>query len=356
MTSSGACAASEPFPFRSPVSESAISVPPNPLPRLLVSVRDAAEAEAAICAGADLIDAKDPENGALGALSPEIVRAIVARTAGRAATSAVAGEPAAAARQAAIRAMAETGVAWVKVAVRPDWLADAASLRAAGAAAPGRLVAVLFAEDHPEPDCAPRLAAAGFIGAMIDTALKDGRRLPDLVGWVAPFRLHRRGSGRGAGVGARRVVARRRHPRSRRPPAGLSRVPRRPLPRRRPPQRPRRPAALASRAGASPAGRARRGVSVRTVVKVGGSLCADPARLRALLASLAEGAFGACLVVPGGGEYADAVRAAQRRDGFDDCRGASPRARRDEPHGRVFSRDRAAPLPLPPLRGRVGVA
>ena len=58
-------------------------------------------------------------------------------------------------------------------------------------------------------------------------------------------------------------------------------------------------------------------MSVRTVVKVGGSLCADPERLRALLASLAEGAFGACLVVPGGGEYADAVRAAQRRDGFD---------------------------------------
>lgn len=45
-----------------PVSPS--SVPP----RLLVSVRDAAEAEAAIRAGADLIDAKDPENGALGAL------------------------------------------------------------------------------------------------------------------------------------------------------------------------------------------------------------------------------------------------------------------------------------------------
>ena len=59
-------------------------------------------------------------------------------------------------------------------------------------------------------------------------------------------------------------------------------------------------------------------MSVRTVVKVGGSLCADPARLRALLAALAEGAFGPCLVVPGGGAHADAVRAAQRRDGFDD--------------------------------------
>ena len=60
-------------------------------------------------------------------------------------------------------------------------------------------------------------------------------------------------------------------------------------------------------------------MSVRAVVKVGGSLSADPARLRALLAALAEGAFGPCLVVPGGGTYADAVRAAQRRDGFDDA-------------------------------------
>ncbi|MFD0938226.1 (5-formylfuran-3-yl)methyl phosphate synthase, partial [Methylobacterium trifolii] len=36
-----------------------------PLPRLLVSVRDVAEARAAHAAGADLIDAKDPEAGAL---------------------------------------------------------------------------------------------------------------------------------------------------------------------------------------------------------------------------------------------------------------------------------------------------
>ncbi|RZK75548.1 MAG: hypothetical protein EOO66_33700, partial [Methylobacterium sp.] len=76
--SSGARAAPEPSPFRSPVSESAPPFPTNPRPRLLVSVRDAAEAEAAIRAGADLIDAKDPENGALGALPPETVRAIVA--------------------------------------------------------------------------------------------------------------------------------------------------------------------------------------------------------------------------------------------------------------------------------------
>ena len=60
-------------------------------------------------------------------------------------------------------------------------------------------------------------------------------------------------------------------------------------------------------------------MSVHTVVKVGGSLQADPARLQALLAALADGAFGPCLVVPGGGAFADAVRLDQARLDFDDA-------------------------------------
>ena len=53
------------------------------------------------------------------------------------------------------------------------------------------------------------------------------------------------------------------------------------------------------------------------VVKVGGSLLGTP-RLRSLLSSLA-GCRGRCLViVPGGGPFADAVRTAQARAGFDD--------------------------------------
>lgn len=163
------------------MSESAPAASSAPAPRLLVSVRDVAEAEAAIRAGADLIDAKDPDGGALGALPPETVRAIVACAAGRAATSAVAGEPETADRGTAIRAVAATGAAWVKLAVRPALLADPAALRAAAGAAPARLIAVLFAEDDPMPACVPALAAAGFVGAMIDTAGKDGRRLPDLL-------------------------------------------------------------------------------------------------------------------------------------------------------------------------------
>lgn len=56
-----------------------------------------------------------------------------------------------------------------------------------------------------------------------------------------------------------------------------------------------------------------------TVIKVGGSLGADPDRRRRLLSDIAEGKHGACVVVPGGGGFAEAVRARQGREGFDDA-------------------------------------
>ncbi|WP_342162791.1 uridylate kinase [Methylobacterium sp. SD21] len=56
---------------------------------------------------------------------------------------------------------------------------------------------------------------------------------------------------------------------------------------------------------------------MRSVVKVGGSLLADGARLRAVLAGLAAGSR--CVIVPGGGPDADAVRADQAREGFSDA-------------------------------------
>ncbi|MDP4026200.1 (5-formylfuran-3-yl)methyl phosphate synthase [Methylobacterium sp. NEAU 140] len=153
-----------------------------PLARLLVSVRDPAEAEAARLAGADLIDAKDPDRGALGALDAARVREIVARirAEGGARTSAVADGPR------GIAAMAATGVDWVKVGLLPGLWGDAAALARAAAAAPGRLIAVLFAEDEPGPELVGVLAAAGFRGAMIDTAGKAGVRLTDLA---EPHRL-----------------------------------------------------------------------------------------------------------------------------------------------------------------------
>lgn len=155
---------------------SPLPVQTSSLPRLLVSVRDPAEAEAARQAGVDLIDAKDPERGALGALGPDIVREIVARVSGGAVTSAVA-EP----MPEDVAAMAASGVDWVKTGIGPARRRDGAALAALAAAAPGRLIAVLFAEDGPASALVPGLAEAGFAGAMIDTAGKRGARLPDLA-------------------------------------------------------------------------------------------------------------------------------------------------------------------------------
>jgi (5-formylfuran-3-yl)methyl phosphate synthase len=60
--------------------------------RLLISVRDAAEAEIALAGGADLIDVKEPARGPLGAADAATIRAIVAHVAGRASLSAALGE------------------------------------------------------------------------------------------------------------------------------------------------------------------------------------------------------------------------------------------------------------------------
>jgi uncharacterized protein (UPF0264 family) len=59
---------------------------------LLVSVRDAAEAEDAVAAGADLLDIKEPRAGSLGAAAPETIAEIIGVVAGRRPLSAALGE------------------------------------------------------------------------------------------------------------------------------------------------------------------------------------------------------------------------------------------------------------------------
>ncbi len=183
-------------------------------PRLLVSVRGPDEALTALRAGADLIDAKDPERGALGALVPETVRAIVAEVGGGAVTSAVAGDGTGTAIAAAIAAMAATGVDFIKIAVGA---ADDAALAEAAARAPGRVIGVLFAEDGVTDGWAARsamrLAAAGFAGAMIDTRGKSGIALPalmtatQLAAFVARCRAHGLMSGLAGSLGLADIPA-----------------------------------------------------------------------------------------------------------------------------------------------------
>jgi uncharacterized protein (UPF0264 family) len=65
----------------------------NPvIPKLLVSVRSAFEAEAAFAGGADVIDIKDPARGALGRAGEEVFVAVCAFLAGRRPVSAALGE------------------------------------------------------------------------------------------------------------------------------------------------------------------------------------------------------------------------------------------------------------------------
>src|SRR6266576_3995962 len=149
--------------------------------RLLVSVRGSVEARAAVAGGADVIDAKDPARGALGAVRRDRLAAIRRAVGAARPVSAALGDAGDAAMVAAAAAAAR-GVAFVKLGfggVTSE--APARSLaRAArrGAASATALVLVAYADWRRAPSLAPdRLVAvavdAGAAGLLLDTARKD---------------------------------------------------------------------------------------------------------------------------------------------------------------------------------------
>lgn len=147
---------------------------------LLGSVATRQEAAQAIAWGADIVDLKDPAKGALGAWGPSALREAVAELGSRATLSATTGDlpmnPALLADAAA--ATAASGVALVKVGffTGGDFAACIAALKPL-ARRGVRLVAVLMADQSPELGLVPALAAAGFVGAMLDTADKTAGNL-----------------------------------------------------------------------------------------------------------------------------------------------------------------------------------
>jgi uncharacterized protein (UPF0264 family) len=150
--------------------------------RFLASIASVEELPAALAGGADLIDVKDPSTGALGAATIETIRSVAAEVGGRRPVSATLGdlpmEPELLVK--AARRTAAAGVDFVKAGVFPD--GDAGTCIAALGAVAGdgvRLVAVLFADRAPDLALLDRIAAAGFAGAMLDTAGKGGGVLPD---------------------------------------------------------------------------------------------------------------------------------------------------------------------------------
>lgn len=148
--------------------------------RLLASVGNAREAAMALAGGADIIDLKEPANGALGAVLPEVQKDVVQLVAGRCPVSATVGDlpliPGTLSQ--AIQATAKTGVDIVKVGL-PGLEQHRECLKVlSDCARQGiQIVAVLFAEQEPPLRLLDELAGAGCFGVMLDTADKTAGNL-----------------------------------------------------------------------------------------------------------------------------------------------------------------------------------
>lgn len=155
---------------------------------MLASVMNEAEAAAALAAGVDIIDMKNPWEGALGALPSTLITTIMSSLDGRVTTSATVGDlpPEPGILTEAIRTTAATGVGFVKVGFFSSQNLDPC-ISAIGRLTPAiAVIAVLFADLCPDPALIKGFAKAGFSGIMLDTMRKDG---PSLLESTTPTQL-----------------------------------------------------------------------------------------------------------------------------------------------------------------------
>ena len=152
---------------------------------LLASVRSPGEARLALRAGADIVDCKDPHEGALGALPPATIARIVAASGDQRPTSATTGDAVTSARRLveAVRNTADCGVDFIKFGLF-DLSSAPCMLSALDGLAPDHdLIAVCFVDlFDPTPLITP-LAESGVRGIMLDTANKHAGSLTTL--WSA---------------------------------------------------------------------------------------------------------------------------------------------------------------------------
>ena len=144
----------------------------------LASVKNEQEAELAYRAGADIIDLKNPAQGALGALPLQEITAIAGKLCHEATVSATIGDLPADPRVVlpAVAALQQTGVDIIKIGYFPgDHHALTEALKEQ--ARKQKLVAVLFADLAPDFRQLESLANCNFYGVMLDTAEKNNRGL-----------------------------------------------------------------------------------------------------------------------------------------------------------------------------------
>jgi len=162
------------------------------MPQLLISVTSVNEAQAALQGGADIIDLKDPDQGALGALPLNLIAEIVTFVHAkgeheRKVVSATIGDlpmvPELLLEH--VLALSKTQVDIIKIGFFMDantkffdyqpCLDVLRSVTESGV----KLIAVLFAENTYSDSLLTAIKKAGFYGVMFDTAVKNGATFLD---------------------------------------------------------------------------------------------------------------------------------------------------------------------------------
>lgn len=161
--------------------------------RLMISVVSSAEAQLALQGGAEILDIKNPAEGALGAQPPGVIREIADLVSQKASISAAIGDMPNLPGTAALAALgaAACGVEFVKVGLYgPRSVTEAIVLlqemRRAVKDFGASIIAAAYADFQRagtlDPAYLPRIAAlAGIQGCLIDTFIKDGSGLFDFL-------------------------------------------------------------------------------------------------------------------------------------------------------------------------------
>jgi (5-formylfuran-3-yl)methyl phosphate synthase len=190
--------------------------------RLLVSVSGAAEAAAALEGGADIIDAKDATRGALGAVVPATLDAIIAAVGGRSPVSAALGEAPDSSVPIRVAALRPGEVSFVKLgfaagATCHQGLAHGRSLATSLAGTGTVMVLAAYADagpGRPGRDAVLEIAVAcGAAGVLLDTLDKrSGRPLFTLAGpeevaeWVMAAQRERLFAALAGSIGADEIA------------------------------------------------------------------------------------------------------------------------------------------------------
>lgn len=151
---------------------------------MLASVSNLEEALFVLNTSVDIIDLKQPTEGALGALATETVTQIVQRVNKKKPVSATVGDLPMQAELIfnAVLAMADTGVDYIKIGFFPGGDRQNTLTKLSKITEQGyNLIAVLFADTQPDMSLVEDLKNTGFAGVMLDTMDKSNGSLSQVM-------------------------------------------------------------------------------------------------------------------------------------------------------------------------------